>query len=190
MTTLLQNYEQRSLLCNISICAPTAQAGLAAFRGDLVLEEGDIADASGRRMPPRSVLKQSILLVEHGKIRFAAGALADLALLPLFAERYRADFADGIRVVCYVENLGKGVVTEYDGVSYVLLPHTDGGAVWNTLMEDLRLDKEDFRGQSAEDKVITVAKAALDFKPKFEPVSFDVALSFTVEIRREARGPV
>jgi len=55
MTTLLKKYEQQSLLCNVSICAATTQAGVDAFRGDLVLEEGDIADASGRRMPPRSV---------------------------------------------------------------------------------------------------------------------------------------
>jgi hypothetical protein len=149
MTTLLKTYEQQALLCNISISAPTTKPGLDAFRGDLVLEEGDIADASGRRMPPRSVVKQAILLIDHDKISFLAGTLIDLALLPLFAERYRKDVAGAIRVVFYVENLGQALITECDGITYILIPHTDGGAVWNTLMEDLRLDKDDFKGQSA-----------------------------------------
>lgn len=190
MTTLLKKYEAQSLLCNISICAATTQPGLEAFRGDLVLIEGDIADASGRRMPPRAVVKQAIVLTDRDRISFAAGTLNELSLLPVFVERYRTEFSSDIRVLFYIENLSKPLITELDGVAYVLVPHTDGGAVWNTLMDDLRLDKDDFKGQSAEDKVITVAKAVRDFKPKFAQVSFDDALVFTVEIKREARGPI
>lgn len=186
---LIKTYESQALLCNVSVNAPTTKAGLYAFRGDLVLEEGDIADASGRRMPPRSVIKQAIVLVDNDKLLLVAGALPELTLLPLFAERYRNDFAPGLRALFYVANLSKPLQVALDGVNYILLPH-DEGAVWNTLMEDMKLDKDDFKGQSAEDKVITMYDAVHGFKPKFGSASFDDALAHTFVVKKEARGPV
>ena len=59
-----------------------------------------------------------------------------------------------------------------------------------TLAEDLRLDKEDFKGQSAEDKVLTVYAALRDYRPKLETLSYEAALGCTVAHRREARGPI
>jgi len=64
------------------------------------------------------------------------------------------------------------------------------GAVWNTLADDLRLDKEDFKGQSAEDKVLTVYAALRDYRSKLETLSYEAALGCTVAHRREARGPI
>lgn len=186
---LLKDYEQKALLCNVSVNGACTKPDTFAFRGDLVLEEGDIADAEGRRKPPKSVLKQAVLLVDRDKMSFVAGTLAELELLPFFAERYRPDFAGGMKVLFYVENLGKPLLVEYDGVGYILIPHEDG-AVWNTLMDDLRLDKDDFKGQSAEDKLITMAAAVHDFKPKYASASYEQALELTVEVKREARGPV
>lgn len=190
MSTLLKTYENANLLCNVSVNGATTQAGLAAYRGDLVLEEGDIADASGRRKPPKSVLKQAALLIDNDQISFISGALVDLALLPLLVERYRGDFSVSMPVAIYIENLDKSLIVTLDGVKFVLLPHTDGGAVWNTLMDELRLDKDDFKGQSAEDKIITMAKALAGYKSKAAEVSFEAALGLTVTIHREARGPV
>ncbi len=130
---LLNTYEARNLLCNLSFNGTTSQADTYAFRGDL---------------------------------------------------------APGIRVLFYVENLGKALQVDLDGVNIILLPHPDGGAVWNTLMDDLRLDKDDFKGQSAEDKVITVYEALVDYQPKLDSPSYEEALGFTVAPRRAARGPV
>ena len=107
----------------------------------------------------------------------------------LFAERYRNDFAPGLQVLFYVANLAKPLQVALDGVNYLLLPH-DEGAVWNTLMEDMKLDKDDFKGQSAEDKVITMYDAVHGFKPKFGSASFDDALAHTFVVKKEARGPV
>lgn len=187
---LLNTYESRNLLCNLSFKGPTSQAGIQAFRGDLVLEEGDIADASGRRMPPKAVIKQAVLLANSDKLSMVAGALIDLASLPRFVEGYRGDLAADVRVLFYVENLGKALRCELDGLSMILLPHADGGAVWNTLMDDLRLDKDDFKGQSAEDKVITLYRALADYRPTLPSLSYPEALGFTIAQRREARGPV
>lgn len=187
---LLKTYESNNLLCNLSFNGATSQANTCAFRGDLVLEEGDIADDSGRRMPPKSVLKQAVLLAKDDKLVMAAGILVELNLLPLFIEHYQADLASDACVMFYVENLGKALQVTLNGVSTLLLPHPDGGASWNTLMDDLRLDKDDFKGQSAEDKVITVYQAMLDYRPKFDSLSYEQALELTVASRRAARGPV
>ena len=57
-------------------------------------------------------------------------------------------------------------------------------------MDDLRLDKDDFKGQSAEDKVITMFDAIKGFKPRYEQVTLDDAAKLTVAVKKEARGPV
>lgn len=187
---LLKTYETRCLLCNLSILGASTQSDTFAFRGDLVLEEGDIADASGRRMPPRSVIKQAAVLEQHGKLTMVVGGLIDLATLPLFIENYRADLAPDIQVLFYVENLGKAQQVNLDGIVINLLPHFDGGAIWNTLMSDLRLDKDDFKGRSAEDKLLVFQEALAGYSPTVEIVTFQQALGHVIKLRREARGPI
>ncbi len=186
---LLERYESQSLLCNQSVKGATTTSSLYAFRGDMVIEEGEIADAQGRRKPPKSVVKQAVILLSGDRILGIAGEIQDLALLSAFADRYTADIDPTLPVLFYVSNLGKPLQLEWSGLRYILIPHEDG-AVWNTLMEDLRLDKDDFKGQSAEDKVITMFDAIKGFKPKYEQVSLDDAAKFTVEVKKEARGPV
>lgn len=186
---LLNTYESKALLCNVSVKGATTQAGVAAFRGDLVLIEGEIADDAGRRLPPIAVVKQATVLVKDDKIAMISGILVDLAHLPSFFEMYSADLAPGVNVLFYVENLTKPVVTELNGVAAILLPH-DEGAAWNTLMDDLRMDKDDFKGQSAEDKVITMANGLADYKAKGESLPYEQALAYISTQRREHRGPV
>ena len=38
------------------------RGGWVAYRGELVLQEGEVADAQGRRKPPTEVLKQAAVL--------------------------------------------------------------------------------------------------------------------------------
>lgn len=186
---LLQRYEENALLCNLSVSGATSNAGQYAFRGDLVIEEGDVADSLGRRKPPKAVVKQAVVLLNDDKILGIAGALQELALLEGFADRYNADIDPALPVLLYVENLSKPLQVDWAGLHYILIPHEDG-AVWNTLMDDLRLDKEDFKGQSAEDKVVTMFDAIKTFKPKYDSLSFDEAQAFTLAVKKEARGPV
>lgn len=186
---LLERYESQTLLCNQSVKGATSKSGQFAFRGDLVIEEGDIADTQGRRKPPKSVVKQAVMLLSAERILGIAGEIQDLALLPAFADKYTADIDPALPVLFYVSNLGKPLQLEWSGLHYILIPHEDG-AVWNTLMDDLRLDKDDFKGQSAEDKVITMFDAIKGFKPKYEQVSLDEATKFTVQLKKDARGPV
>lgn len=186
---LLDRYETQSLLCNQSVKGATTHAGLFAFRGDLVIEEGEIADAQGRRKPPKSVVRQAAILLSDEKILGIAGEIPQLALLPAFADKYGADIDPALPVLFYVSNLGKPLQVEWSGLRFFLIPHEDG-AVWNTLMDDLRLDKDDFKGQSAEDKVITMFEAIKTFNPRYEQVSMDDATRFTIAVKKEVRGPV
>lgn len=187
---LLKTYEEKCLLCNLSVNGATTQADTYAYRGDLVLAEGEIADDAGRRLPPTAVVKQATVLVKGDKISMISGIIVELAQVPLFVERYRQDLAADLKVLFYVQDLTKSLITELDGITIILLPHLDGGAAWQTLMDDLRMDKDDFKGQTAEDKVITMAEGLADYKPKLDTLSFEQCLTFVSKIQREHRGPV
>src|SRR5690606_26571461 len=188
--SLLSSYKDAGLLCNVSIHGKTSRAGEFAYRGDLVLEEGEIADAQGRRMPPISVVRQGIVLANETKLTLLVGGLHELAQLDKVFERYSKDFDAGIHLVFFVENIGKPMLSELQGFKLVLLPIADT-AVWNETIEELRLEKNDFKCQYDEDKVITLQKAfATDYKPKYETVTWQDALGMTIQVKREGRGPV
>ena len=57
---LIDRYE--SLFFNANFKEAASEAGFVAYRGELVLKEGDVADAQGRRKPPVEVMKQAILM--------------------------------------------------------------------------------------------------------------------------------
>jgi len=183
------NYAESALLCNVSVKGAIDGGSMNAFRGDMIIEEGSIADAQGRRNPPKSVLSQAVCLSKDGKIIMLAGAINKLEFLPELMERYQSDFAADIDVLLYVDNLEKPFTVELNGLLCKLIPR-DEGAIWSLLMDDLRMEKSDFKGQSAETKVLTMFEALKDFKPKYETTSFDDALGYTREVVKEARGPV
>lgn len=186
---LFDTFSESSLLCNVSVTGATSESGTIAFRGDMIIVEGDIADAQGRRLPPKSTVKQAVALAKNDKMFFISGAVDDVKSIPAFIDRYKDTFADDVLIIFYTRNLGKGIFTTINGVPCTLSPH-DEGAVWSMLMDDFRLEKSDFKGQSAEDKCITMYEGETDFKPKFEEVDFTCVSDYTIEVKREARGPV
>lgn len=186
---LLNTYESQSLLTNVSVKGATSEADTEAFRGDLVIIEGDIADDAGRRLPPVAVVKQSTMLIKGDKQIMQVGCLIDLAHAPDFFAKYKDDLTADTKVMFYVENITKPLVVEFEGIKTILVPHEEG-AIWNTLMEDLRLDKSDFKGQSAEDKLLTMLEGLNDYTPEGETVSFEEAQAFISTVKREHRGPV
>jgi hypothetical protein len=189
---LLNRYDENALLTNANIKEKTTTPKLDAYRGDLVLEEGEIADSLGRRKPPLSVVKQAAVLADEEKITFISGFLEKLEYLPLFYRKYAADVADDLAAVFYVENIAKPLQVKYHGVHHVLLPMVEGdGTVWNELNEELALEKTDFKGQSAADKVVTVCQAVkTDYHPKYPEVSFEEALEQVVEVKKALRGAI
>ncbi len=185
---LLDDYEKDQLLYNSNF-KEAAGAGWQAYRGDLVVVEGEIADAQGRRKPPVVGLIGAAVLTENDKIKLLAGSLDDLGDITTLLEKYQPAFAPDVRVVLYVVNIAKPMIATVDGLSIVLIPMTDG-MVWNELVDELALEKADFKGQSAGEKVRTVLAAFKDYKPKYETVSLELAMSRKTDAKRESRGPV
>jgi len=185
---LLKDYEKRGLLTNLNFIEP-AGPGLFAFRGDMVLVEGEVADASGRRKPPASSMRQAVVLADEGMLKFAGAFLDDLAKLGIFLERYTPDFGPGMQALFFVANIPEPMVVEEAGVSFVLIPLLDG-MVWNELLDVAALEKGDLKGQTSGEKVATVVKALAGNKWKGDRLSLGEALTRTIEVELVSRGAV
>jgi hypothetical protein len=186
---LLDDYEARGLLYNSNFKEVTTSGAYTAYRGDLVLVEGEIADEQGRRKPPEVGMLAAVMLTDADRIKLVAGSIDDLADITAFLGKYHADFAPDLCAVLYVVNIAKPMRLTVDGAVLSLIPMTDG-LVWTELMDEFKLEKSDFKGQSGGDKVLTVLQASKDYKPRYEAVTLDEALSRTIAAKREARGPV
>ena len=185
---LFDRYEQAGLLFNMNFKDLTG-SGTQAYRGDLVLTEGEVADASGRRKPPTSTVRQAVLLADEHRLLLAAGFLDDLAKLADFGARYGADFADGVKLLFFVANIAQPMQVELAAARVYLVPLEDG-LVWNELLDEVKLEKEDLKGQSAAAKVVTVAAAFQDYRPRGDLLALEEALSRTIVVKLAGRGPV
>ncbi len=184
---LFDTYEPKGLLFNMNF--KESSGNYCGYRGDLVLELGEVGDAHGHLKPPVSTIKNTIVLAENDKIKLYVGSLDDLALMPRIFEYYKADFAEDVLIILFVVNIAKPMVIEYEGYSIACISMQEG-LIWNELIDIAALDKGDFKGQSPVEKIATVYKALGDFKPKGDKVSFEEAMSRTVELSRAGRGPV
>jgi hypothetical protein len=184
---LFDAYEQKGLLFNMNF--KEANGNYAAYRGDLVLELGEVGDALGHRKPPTATIKNTIVLAENDKIKLYVGSLDELELLPKVLDYYQADFAADVRIILFIVNINKPLQIETGGLSISTIGMQEG-LIWNELIDIAALDKSDFKGQSPSEKIITVYKALSDYKPKGDKVNFDEALTRTVELKRAGRGPV
>lgn len=185
---LLDNYEKSGLLFNANF-KENAGSGMQAYRGDWVLVEGAITDAEGRRKAPEVLLKGAVLLAEGDKLKMLAGSLDDLSEIETLIAKYKADFAEGVKVVLYVVNVAKPMVASADGVDYLLIPMVDG-MVWNELVDELAMEKSDFKGQGAGEKVATLFDTLKSYKPKYETVTLAEAIARKTDAKRADRGPV
>lgn len=185
---LLDTFETQGLLYNSNFkdsLGPDQQA----YRGDLVLIEGEIADSLGRRKPPLATMVGAVLLADATHLKFIAGSLDDIAHLAPLVERYGTHFAAGTGVLLFVVNIDTPMQVDMAGIPFILLPLADG-LVWNELVDELRLDKSDFKGQSSAEKVFTLYKAFQDYRPQCENLSFEAALGRATQAKRAIHGAV
>lgn len=186
---LIEKYEKDGLLFNMNYKADGSN-GEKAYRGELIIVEGDIADDQGRRKPPVAIIRHAILLEKNDQLVMASGFIDKLELLQDFINKYKADFSPEMKALFYVVNITKPMQVTIEGFNFALKPLTDGIA-WNELTKQLGLEKNDFKGQSVGDKVVTVYKELTSYTPKYEVVpDFATASTFTADIKRADRGPV
>ncbi len=183
---LLETYQDKGLLTVTLVNGQTSDAGVYAYRGDLVLKEGALREGSTTdRKPPEALFIHSALIVADDKIKFINGLLPTLDLLPVFVEKYKADIAPDATALVYVENISKALKVELEGITYGLLPFKQG-LVWNELLEELYIEKSELKGQSAEDKVAIAYAAAKTYKIKAELVTYEEAEANTFIVVKDA----
>ena len=95
------------LFFNSNFTEAASTAGLVAYRGELILQEGEVADAQGRRKPPTEVLKQAILLGDVDGLKLISGSLDELKQFQFVLETAGADFNSGTIAVFFTVNIPK-----------------------------------------------------------------------------------
>jgi hypothetical protein len=184
----LNKYKDAALLFNTNFLEETSDAGLFGYRGELVLIEGEAGDAKGHAKPPVEVMRGVAILADD-KLKMVIGAIDQLELLSTFVEKYKADFASDMKAVIYVVNIKDPVQVELEGINFVLIPLVQG-VPWNEIIDELTLEKSDFKGQSAADKIVTLYNELQSYQPKYPTVSMDEALAATTDTVREGWGAV
>lgn len=187
---LLETYDKQGLTFVTNVLGATSDAGVWAYRGDLVLIQGALREGSSDRKPPEMLLHQSAILADSEKFIFVSGLFDQLEQVSVFVEKYKEALKPDTLTLFFVENIAEPMQSVVDGVTFKFLPYKDG-MVWNETLELLYIEKADLKGQSAEDKVVTVYDAAKGYKVKADPIAFEEALGKTIEVKKSAAvGPV
>lgn len=185
----LTEYNKKGLLFNTNFLEKTGANDELGYRGELVLIEGEVADNQGRTKPPVALIRHVIMLDKNDKLVFVVGIIDKLELLATFFEKYQADFVDGIQLLFFVVNITEPMQVEMHGVNVVLIPLTEGVA-WNELVDELCLEKSDFKGQKPAEKIATVYEEYKSYKPNYPSVEFAEALTKTADIKWQTHGAI
>jgi len=177
------------LFFNANFCDPASEAGWQSYRGEFVLLEGEVADDQGRRKPPKSVLKQVALLTGPNSVKLLSGSLDELQEFPYLLEKLGDAFDGDTQVVLYTVNIDDAFQSTVNGARVVFIPLVQG-MVWNELADELALEKSDFKGQSAADKLVTVYEAAKSNKFKYPEATVEDMMSKTNGAKRENHGAI
>lgn len=187
---LIKHYEERGLLFNSNLTERCTQEALDAYRGELILIEGEVADASGRRRPPVKVLLQVAALASADKLRFLSGYIENACDLPLVVARFGADMRADTQCVIFVYDIAKPVTVSAGELTLHLVP-LEEGLVWTELMELAALEKADVKGLSSADKVFAVYRELLSFRPRGAiSAELSAAAGLGSGKQREMRGAV
>ncbi len=188
---LLEDIDKQGLTFIMNVLGKTSEPGVSAYRGDLVLVQGAFREGSTTdRKPPELLMKQAAILADDKKFIFVSGLFEELAHVETFLEKYGSLLTPETATLFFVENIAGNMQVVLNGVTFKFVPYREG-MVWNETLDLLYIEKADLKGQSAEDKVVTVYEAAKDFKTKAETIPFEEALTKTIVVKKEAAvGPV
>lgn len=188
---LLENFDQQGLTFITSVLGKTSKAGVTAYRGDWVLIQGAMREGSTTdRKPPELLLHQAAILADDSKFIFVNGLFTELQHVAIFVEKYQQVLSAETSTLFFVENITTPMQIELQGITFKFVPYKEG-MVWNETLDLLYIEKADLKGQSAEDKVLTVYDAAKGYKIKTAPISYEEGLAQTIVVKKDlAVGPV
>lgn len=179
----------KSLFFNSNFTEAASVGGMVAYRGEFILKEGVVADAQGRRKPPEEVLKQAVLLADADGLKLISGSLDELQQFPFLVDVAAGDLNAGTVAIFYTVNIPEAFIATVNGAKVVFLPLVQG-MIWNELIDLAVLDKDDFKGQSAADKVVTLYKSLTTLKFKYPEMTVEDALKTTNDAKRITHGAI
>ena len=121
--------------------------------------------------------------------KLISGSLDELQQFPFVLEKFGAEFNAETIAVFFTVNIPKAFTTAANGATVAFIPLVQG-MVWNELADLVALDKGDFKGLSAADKVATVYNALKSHKFKYPEQSVEQALTTTNNAKRETHGAI
>lgn len=186
---LFDSYDENALLINSNFKSKADADNTYAYRGELVLVEGEVGDAMGRKKPPVAVMRNAVLLAVDDKLTLVVGCLDRLAHVSDLIAKYKDDFSAEMKAMLFVVNITRRMQVVLEGVTFVLIPLTEGIA-WNELLDELYIEKSDLKGQSSAQKVVTAYDEFSSYKARGEIVTMQEAQAFTADIKREGYGAV
>lgn len=184
---LIERY--KPFFYNANFSEDATEAGWSAFRGELVLQDGEVADAQGRRKPPSDLLKEAVVLTNNDDLILLSGLLDRLESISILLERYAVDIKAHTTAIIYVVNINSAFIIEHGDAKLIFIPLVQG-MIWNELMDLTSLDKSDIKKLSAADKVLTVYKELKGHKFNYPVSTFEQEYSKTNQAKREALGSV
>ena len=137
----------------------------------------------------RASVKGAVLLADAQGLLLFCGSLDTVAHVPPLVDRYGPSLKPDSAVLLYVVDIAKPLAVELAGTRLLLLPLAEGIA-WNELVDEMRLEKSDFKGQSSGEKVATVYAAWKHYKANPPLVSLEDALAASSGAKRVIHGAV
>ena len=185
---LLEQYNNDKLLFNSNFLEKTDDGSHWAYRGELILVEGEIGDDKGHAKPPKEVLRGAAILADE-KIKLLIGALDDIDVLPALIEKYQQAFSSDLQAMIFIVNLKDPVKVTIANTTFTLIPLLQG-VPWNETMEELAIEKSDLKGISAANKLIAIWQELKAYKSKYPLVELEQALDMKTGAIREGWGAV
>lgn len=185
---LLDTYKDEELMWLTTCFGPVSDTE-QGFRGDLVIIHGEKKQATGSRNLPPAQIRQAVILGTEDTLTFIAGNMASVDELPPFIEKYGPALADDVTAIFLIDNLADNATLDYEG-KILHLRRCDGGTSWNELLDLAFLDKSDFKGQKAEEKVKTLADTLKSYDSKAPLDTLENILASKTDAKREAWGAI
>ncbi|AOV17027.1 hypothetical protein BJI67_08120 [Acidihalobacter aeolianus] len=184
---VLNDYKNDNLLFNSNFLEETSTPGLSAYRGDLVIVDGGLDD-KGHPNPPQEILRGAILLADD-KLHLLVGSLDRIDMMPRLLDRFEKDFASDLCMMLFVVNAKDRAIYEIGNTKAAIIPLVQG-VCWNEAIDELALEKSDFKGQSPGDKIKTLYQEMKSYQAKGSVRSLDELLEAVTDVKREAWGAV
>lgn len=184
---ILNDYKISNLLFNSNFIEETSTPGLSAYRGDLVIVDGGLDD-KGHPNPPQAVLRGAVILADD-KVHLLVGSLDRIDMLPTLLEKFGQDFASDLSFMLFVVNAKDRAIYEIGETKVAIIPLVQG-VCWNEAIDELGLEKSDFKGQTPANKINTLYQEMKSYKTKGSIKSMDELLEAVTDEKREAWGAV